>query len=138
MSFLRIQDLYKSFDRVVAVDRLNLEVREGAFFTLLGSSGCGKTTTLRLVGGLEKPDGGEIWPVTYSRVDERLPGLSRDGLRLAFVRRSVDKDAVVVMDLARGSETALEEPPAGEAHEQCEHRGHGPASVHGLPRWGST
>ena len=60
MSFLRIQDLYKTFDRVVAVDRLNLEVREGEFFTLLGSSGCGKTTTLRLVGGLEKLDGGEI------------------------------------------------------------------------------
>jgi ABC-type Fe3+/spermidine/putrescine transport system ATPase subunit len=60
VSFLRIQDLYKTFDRVVAVDRLNVEVREGEFFTLLGSSGCGKTTTLRLVGGLEKPDGGEI------------------------------------------------------------------------------
>ncbi len=61
MSFLRIKNLYKTFNRVVAVDRLDLEVREGEFFTLLGSSGCGKTTTLRLVGGLEKPDGGEIF-----------------------------------------------------------------------------
>src|SRR5919198_2868606 len=61
MSFLHIQSLYKSFNRVVAVDRLDLDVREGEFFTLLGSSGCGKTTTLRLVGGLEKPDGGEIY-----------------------------------------------------------------------------
>lgn len=61
MSFLRIQDLYKTFDQVVAVNRLNLEIREGEFFTLLGSSGCGKTTTLRLVGGLEKPDGGAIY-----------------------------------------------------------------------------
>ena len=60
MSFLRIQSLYKTFNRVVAVNRLNLEVREGEFFTLLGSSGCGKTTTLRMVGGLERPDGGEI------------------------------------------------------------------------------
>jgi ABC-type Fe3+/spermidine/putrescine transport system ATPase subunit len=60
VSFLRIQDLNKTFDRVVAVDGLNLEIRQGEFFTLLGSSGCGKTTTLRLVGGLEKPDGGEI------------------------------------------------------------------------------
>lgn len=51
-----------------------------------------------------KPDGGEIWPVTYTRLDERLPGLSRDGLRLAFVRRSGAEDAVVVMDLAGGSE----------------------------------
>ncbi|MGH7824657.1 MAG: ABC transporter ATP-binding protein [Candidatus Binatia bacterium] len=61
MSFLRIQNLYKTFNRVVAVNRLALEIREGEFFTLLGSSGCGKTTTLRLVGGLEKPDGGEIY-----------------------------------------------------------------------------
>ena len=60
MSFLRVENLLKTFNRVVAVNRLNLEVREGEFFTLLGSSGCGKTTTLRLVGGLEKPDGGEI------------------------------------------------------------------------------
>ena len=59
-----------------------------------------------------KPDGGEIWPVTYTRVDERLPGLSRDGLRLAFVRRSVARDAVVVMDLARGSEKTVLDPGA--------------------------
>ena len=61
MSFLRIQNLYKTFNQVVAVDRLNLNIDEGEFFTLLGSSGCGKTTTLRLIGGLEKPDGGEIY-----------------------------------------------------------------------------
>ena len=60
MSFLRIENLYKAFEHVVAVNRLNLEIREGEFFTLLGSSGCGKTTTLRLIGGLEKPDGGAI------------------------------------------------------------------------------
>ena len=60
MSFLRIQNLYKTFDRVVAVNHIDLEIAEGEFFTLLGSSGCGKTTTLRMVGGLEKPDGGEI------------------------------------------------------------------------------
>jgi ABC-type Fe3+/spermidine/putrescine transport system ATPase subunit len=61
LSFLRIQNLYKTFDRLVAVNRINLEIAEGEFFTLLGSSGCGKTTTLRMVGGLEKPDGGAIF-----------------------------------------------------------------------------
>jgi ABC-type Fe3+/spermidine/putrescine transport system ATPase subunit len=61
VSFLRIQNLYKSFGPIVAVNRLDLAVQEGEFFTLLGSSGCGKTTTLRMVGGLEKPDGGEIY-----------------------------------------------------------------------------
>jgi ABC-type Fe3+/spermidine/putrescine transport system ATPase subunit len=61
VSFLRIENLYKMFDRVVAVNRINLGIQEGEFFTLLGSSGCGKTTTLRIVGGLEKPDGGAIY-----------------------------------------------------------------------------
>ena len=61
MSFLRIENLYKTFDRVVAVNRINLDIEEGEFFTLLGSSGCGKTTTLRMVGGLEKPDDGAIY-----------------------------------------------------------------------------
>ncbi len=60
MSFLRIQNLYKTFGQVIAVNRINLDIAEGEFFTMLGSSGCGKTTTLRMVGGLEKPDGGEI------------------------------------------------------------------------------
>jgi ABC-type Fe3+/spermidine/putrescine transport system ATPase subunit len=61
VSFLRIENLYKTFGSVVAVNRINLEIAEGEFFTLLGSSGCGKTTTLRMVGGLEKPNGGEIY-----------------------------------------------------------------------------
>ncbi|MGE0650863.1 MAG: ABC transporter ATP-binding protein [Pirellulaceae bacterium] len=59
--FIRISGLSKNFGAVTAVDRLDLGIREGEFFTLLGSSGCGKTTTLRLIGGLEKPDGGEVW-----------------------------------------------------------------------------
>jgi iron(III) transport system ATP-binding protein len=61
VSFLRIENLYKTFGRVTAVNRINLEIAEGEFFTLLGSSGCGKTTTLRMVGGLEKPDSGAIY-----------------------------------------------------------------------------
>jgi iron(III) transport system ATP-binding protein len=61
MSFLRIRDLHKTFNQVVAVDHLSLDIKEGEFFSLLGSSGCGKTTTLRLAGGLEKPDAGEIF-----------------------------------------------------------------------------
>jgi ABC-type Fe3+/spermidine/putrescine transport system ATPase subunit len=61
MSFLRIRNLYKAFGPVLAVENLNLDIEEGEFFTLLGASGCGKTTTLRSIGGLEKPDEGEIY-----------------------------------------------------------------------------
>jgi ABC-2 type transport system ATP-binding protein len=51
--------LSKSFDRR-AVDRLDLVVRAGEFYTLLGPNGAGKTTTLRMVAGLLKPDAGSI------------------------------------------------------------------------------
>src|SRR5215217_4277887 len=45
---------------VVALKRLDLDVRAGEFFTLLGPSGSGKTTTLRLIGGFERPDSGAV------------------------------------------------------------------------------
>jgi len=45
---------------VVAVDELDLEIRDGEFFSLLGPSGCGKTTTLRMIAGLEYPTTGSI------------------------------------------------------------------------------
>ena len=56
-----LRDLTKRFGKVVAVDRINLEVNDGEFLVLLGPSGCGKSTTLRLIAGLERPDRGEIW-----------------------------------------------------------------------------
>jgi iron(III) transport system ATP-binding protein len=61
MSNLRIKNLVKRFDDVIAVDGISLDVAEGEFVTLLGPSGCGKTTTLRAVAGFHQPDAGEIW-----------------------------------------------------------------------------
>ena len=52
--------LRKTYGDVVALERLDLAVRAGEFFTLLGPSGSGKTTTLRLIGGFERPDSGAI------------------------------------------------------------------------------
>ena len=50
----------KRFGEFVAVDDLNLDIREGEFFSLLGPSGCGKTTTLRMIAGFEEPTEGVI------------------------------------------------------------------------------
>jgi len=50
----------KAFGDVQALDELELDVPEGAFFVLLGPSGAGKTTTLRVIAGLERPDAGTV------------------------------------------------------------------------------
>ena len=60
MTRVELEHVTKRFGRVVAVDDVSLEVREGEFFVLLGPSGCGKTTTLRIVAGLEHPDEGRV------------------------------------------------------------------------------
>ncbi len=57
---LSLTGLVKRFGDEVAVDGLDLDIGEGEFFSLLGSSGCGKTTTLRMVAGFEEPDSGQI------------------------------------------------------------------------------
>jgi iron(III) transport system ATP-binding protein len=57
---LRCAALSKRFGAVVAVDGFALEVDDGELLCLLGPSGCGKTTALRLIAGLERPDGGSV------------------------------------------------------------------------------
>jgi spermidine/putrescine transport system ATP-binding protein len=57
---VRLVDVVKKFGDFLAVDHINLEVRDGEFFSLLGPSGCGKTTTLRMIGGFEQPTSGLI------------------------------------------------------------------------------
>ncbi len=73
---VRLENVTKRFQDVVAVDDLTLEIESGKFYALLGPSGCGKTTTLRMIGGFEEPSEGTIYlgdhPVTG------LPPFKRD------------------------------------------------------------
>jgi putative spermidine/putrescine transport system ATP-binding protein len=57
---VHLDGVRKQFDEVVAVDGVDLEVREGEFFSLLGPSGSGKTTCLRMIAGFETPSEGRI------------------------------------------------------------------------------
>ncbi len=52
--------LLKRFGTTVAADRIDLDIRDGEFLTLLGASGCGKTTLMRMIAGFEPPDAGRI------------------------------------------------------------------------------
>ena len=60
MADVKLISLTKTFGDITAVDSMNLEIKDKEFFILLGPTGAGKTTTLRLVAGLEKPDKGEV------------------------------------------------------------------------------
>lgn len=57
---LKISQLCKTFDRVKAVDHVDLDIHQGEIFALLGASGCGKSTLLRMLGGFETPTSGSI------------------------------------------------------------------------------
>lgn len=59
-NLIELQDISKSFDSNVILNRFNMEVKKNEFLTLLGPSGCGKTTTLRIIGGFEMPDEGRV------------------------------------------------------------------------------
>ena len=60
MASVTLSNLRKTFGAVKAVDGISLDIPDGEFIALLGSSGCGKTTTLRMICGLEAPTGGTI------------------------------------------------------------------------------
>ena len=59
-SILSLQGITKSFGGTPVLNGIDLEAAQGEFITLLGSSGCGKTTTLRIIAGLEDPDQGRV------------------------------------------------------------------------------
>lgn len=60
MASIKIDNVQKAFGKVFAVDHLNLEIKDGEFFTFLGPSGCGKTTTLRMIAGFYYPTKGVV------------------------------------------------------------------------------
>src|SRR5512136_1152222 len=63
---VELQDVVKKFatpegGELAAVDHVDMQIKNGEFFSMLGSSGCGKTTSLRMVAGFEWPSHGEVY-----------------------------------------------------------------------------
>ncbi len=75
MAEIRLDNITKKFDGKEVVRSLEMNVKQGELVALLGQSGCGKTTTLRMIAGLLNPDGGEIYfdgePTTHLKGQER-------------------------------------------------------------------
>ncbi len=83
MPGIRIENVVKTFGKITALNGISLDIKEGEFFVLVGPTGAGKTTTLRVVSGLEKIDSGDIRIGEESALD-----LTPAGRDVAFVYQS--------------------------------------------------
>ena len=83
MAELNFQGVTKTFGAVTAVDNVSLDIASGEFVTLVGASGCGKTTLLRIIAGFTKPDRGEL-----SIDGKRVEGLPPSKREVGFVFQS--------------------------------------------------
>ncbi len=75
-NFVELRNVTKRFGSNTVIDNINLTIPQGQMVTLLGPSGCGKITILRLVAGLEKPSEGQIFidgeDVTHRSIQQRI------------------------------------------------------------------
>ena len=75
MTSIELRDVQKFFGAVQVIKDMNLKIADGEFIVLLGQSGCGKTTTLRAIAGLETIDSGDILingePVQHLKCSDR-------------------------------------------------------------------
>lgn len=97
MANVRIENLVKKFDSLIAVNNMNLAVEDGQFVVFLGPSGCGKTTTLRCTAGLEIPDSGRI--LIDGEDVTKLPPSARD-IAMVFQQYAIYPHMTVGENLA--------------------------------------
>ena len=85
MSFVSVRNLRHSYGDQVVLERVNLEVEREAFCTIVGLSGCGKSTFLRMLLSQEQPTSGEILidgaPIAPEPGPDRVDGRGRCGVR---------------------------------------------------------
>lgn len=76
---VKYENVEISYGKFVAIENLNLDIKEGEFFTFLGPSGCGKTTSLRALVGFLTPSKGKVFvgdrDVTHLPVEKRNIGM---------------------------------------------------------------
>lgn len=103
---LNIQNLSKSYNGHIVLDGLSRVFPEGSLTCVTGRSGCGKTTLLRLIAGLERPDGGEITGVPENGIsmvfqEDRLPPrLTADACLRVVLKKGPDREARIADALA--------------------------------------
>ena len=86
MAEVKLKDVTKRYGRLVAVNNVSFSCKDGEFFSILGPSGAGKTTTLELIAGIKKLDSGEVY--IGDRLVNDLPPQERD-VAMAFEKYSL-------------------------------------------------
>ncbi|MGV3649814.1 MAG: ABC transporter ATP-binding protein [Devosia sp.] len=99
MAEILIKNVAKRFGGFTALQKVDLTISDQEFMVLLGASGCGKTTLLRIVAGLETPSEGEVW-IGGRRVDQ-LPPRDR-GIAMVFQNYAVFPHLTVYENIAFG------------------------------------
>jgi multiple sugar transport system ATP-binding protein len=99
MAEIRIKNVAKNFGAFTALHSVDMTLRDQEFMVLLGASGCGKTTLLRIIAGLETPSQGEVW-IGDKRVDQ-LPPRER-GIAMVCQNYAVFPHRTVVENIAFG------------------------------------
>ena len=118
MAFIEIQNLFKRFKDVVAINRIQLEVNKGEMLTLLGPSGCGKTTTLRCIAGLEKPEEGDIIIDGQPMLSQGFVQPSKRGIGMVFQNYAVWPHMKVFSNIVYGLK--LQKMPKKKIQEQAQ------------------
>jgi ABC-type Fe3+/spermidine/putrescine transport system ATPase subunit len=117
MAFIEIQNLFKRFKDVVAINRIQLEIEKGEMLTLLGPSGCGKTTTLRCVAGLEKPEEGDIIIDGQPMLSQGFVPPAKRGIGMVFQNYAVWPHMKVFSNIVYGLK--LQKIPKPKIREQA-------------------
>lgn len=99
MSRIRIHNAVKKYGNNTVISNLNLEIKDGEFFTLLGASGCGKTTLLRMIAGFNSIEGGDIY-FNDTRINDMEP--SRRNIGMVFQNYAIFPHLTVRENVAFG------------------------------------
>ncbi len=115
MAHIRLDNITKTFGAHTALRNLNLEIADGEFFVLLGETGAGKTTTLRIIAGLEKPTEGRV---LIDGVDVADWGAAERDVALVLQQYSLYPRYTVKQNLEFPLKSKLRRVPDGEIAER--------------------
>jgi multiple sugar transport system ATP-binding protein len=118
MADVSLRNLTKRFGKAAAVEALSLDIADGEFVVLLGPTGAGKTTTLRLVAGLERADEGQVWIGGHDMT--RIEPAARD-VTFVFQQYSLYPHLSVFDNLAFPLRSPARRMPGDEIRRRVEH-----------------